>query len=107
MTKDQLQSEALARARGSVSTLNFMPIIMGFTEKGIAQDDIIPRVNVLTFHAWKAVGRSVKKGEHGVKIVTWIPVSKKRVDTDGNEKVDSWKRPKTATVFHISQTQAL
>ena len=108
MTNQEIAQEALTRARGNMATSNYLPIFQGFIEKGISQDDIIPRENVLTFHAWKALGRCVKKGEHGVKITTWIPVTKKGVDADtGENTVDTFKRPKGATVFHISQTKEL
>ena len=39
-----------------------------FAAKGIPPESILPRVNVLTFWAWKALGRSVRNGEHGVRV---------------------------------------
>jgi hypothetical protein len=57
--------------------MNYSAIFQGFMAKGIAETDIKPRENVFTFHAWKALGRSVKRGEHGVKVVTFIaPIGK-------------------------------
>jgi hypothetical protein len=94
----ELQQEALSRATQGDSMANFAAIYAGLMAKGIAESDISPRVNVLTFHAWRAKGRSVKKGEHGVKVTTWIPVK----DKDTGEVTG--KRCKTAVVFHISQT---
>lgn len=102
MTNPQMQNEALARARGNVSAANYPAIFQGFAEKGIAEDDIEPRVNVLTFQAWRALGRTVKKGEHGVRVVTWIVCDKK---DDAGEVIETFRRPKAATVFHISQTR--
>ena len=102
MNKSELSQEALSRARGNVSVANFPAIFQGFAEKGIAEDDIEPRVNVLTFQAWRALGRTVNKGEHGVRVVTWISCDKK--DEDG-ETTETYRRPKAATVFHISQTR--
>jgi len=90
--------QALQRATTSSSFANYLAIVQGFIEKGISPEQIRPRENVFTFNAWKQLSRSVKKGEHGVKIVTWIPCEK-----DGEKFV----RPKSATVFHISQTQPL
>ncbi len=104
MNKSQMQHEALSRARGNESVANFPAIFQGFAEKGIAEDDIEPRVNVLTFQAWRALGRTVKRGERGVHILTWIACEKK---DDAGEVIDTFKRPKSATVFHISQTQEL
>ncbi len=103
----EVQSEALSRAVNGQSWANFPAIITGFTEKGIPADDIRPRENVFTFHAWKALGRNVRRGEHGVKVVTYRTVTKKTGQTDQNgaEKVDTFARPWHTTVFHVSQTE--
>ena len=93
-----IQSEALFRAENSNSVSNYPAIYSGFEEKGIS--DIQPRVNVFTYHAWKAKGRQVRKGEHGVKVVTWIKGTDKKT---GKEKT----YPKRTTVFHISQTDPI
>ena len=61
------QSEALSRATNGDSRLNYPAIINGFEAKGIT--DAEPRVNVFTYNAWKAKGRQVLKGEHGIKVV--------------------------------------
>jgi hypothetical protein len=98
MKQKEMEQESLSRATGNLSTMNYLPIIEGFMEKGISADDIIPRENVLTFHAWKALGRVVKKGEHGVKVVTFVK--------GGNEEKPK-SYPKTTTVFHISQTEVM
>lgn len=50
-----------------------------------------------------AKGRVVKKGEHGVRIVTCIPCGES-VDPATGE-VSLRTRPGAAFVFHISQTQ--
>ena len=104
MTNPQIQDEALARARGSMSAANYPAIFAGFMERGIPEHDIRPRENIFTFHAWRALGRTVKRGEHGVHVLTWIACEKK---DDAGEVINTFKRPKSATVFHISQTQAL
>ncbi len=97
------QSEALDRARNNISMANYPAIFAGFAEKGIV--DIQPRINVFTFHAWKALGRQVRKGEHGIKVVTWVEMSKK---AEGSEtKGSSFRSPKTTTVFHVSQTNVV
>src|SRR6266571_2894190 len=64
--------EALDRATTGQSLTNYPAIFAGFMAEGIAEVDIKPRENVFTFEAWKALGRSVKKGERGVKVVTFI-----------------------------------
>lgn len=82
---------------------NYPAIISGFMAKGIPAEEILPRENVFTFHAWKALGRSVKKGEHGVWVVTFIPCTRENRETGEKE---TYKRPWTSTVFHVSQTRS-
>ena len=107
MNKQQVATEALTRARTNQALSNYPAIFEGFMEKGIAEAEIIPRENVFTFHAWRALGRTVERGEHGVKVVTFIPMTKKTTDDDGQETTEEFRRPKTTTVFHVSQTKAL
>jgi antirestriction protein ArdC len=94
------QHDALSRARQSASTMNYGNIYQGFAEKGIT--DVRPRENVFTYAAWQALGRQVKKGEHGVSCTTWVPMTKK--DGDGNAQPIG-RRPRSTTVFHVSQTE--
>ncbi len=102
MTKSEIQAEALYRARHHASMANYPAIFEGFMARGFSEDDIRPRENILTYHAWRAVGRQVRKGEKGVQVVTWITRTKK-ADT-GDDNGESYRRPKRATVFHVSQT---
>lgn len=104
MKKEQIQQQALANAVTGQSVMNYDAIFNGFIEKGVPGHEILPRENVFTFNAWKAKGRYVRKGESGVKVVTWIPCQK--ADTETGEIV-SYKKPHTTTVFHISQTEAM
>jgi antirestriction factor ArdC-like protein len=108
MTKQEIQAEALDRARTGQTISNYPAIFAGFMAKGIAETEIKPRENIFTFNAWKALGRSVKKGEHGVKVVTFITCGGK-VDIDettgGETKTAEYRRPHTTAVFHISQTE--
>ena len=108
MLSAEIQTEALSRAQSGQSAANYTAIIQGFTDRGIPENDIIPRENVFTFHAWKALGRVVKKGEHGVKVCTYVPMTKKTTGDDGTETVEQiGSKPRTAFVFHVSQTKAL
>jgi antirestriction protein ArdC len=95
--KTEHQQDALMRARSGNSALNYQAIIAGFIAKGIPSSAIIPRENVLTYGAWQAINRQVRKGEKGVKVVSWI----KTTDKSGLEVM----RPTSATVFHITQTE--
>lgn len=104
MDRNNVAEEALNRALQSPSMSNYPAIYAGFEAKGIRADEIKPRENVFSFHAWKALGRSVRKGEHGVRIAT---VRKgERTDKETGEKV-AFSSPWHVTVFHISQTDLI
>lgn len=106
MTKQEKAQQALSKVYQSQSLINYPTIFEGFMEKGLPMHDIKPKENVFTFQAWRALGRYVKKGEHGVKVITWID-TEKIVEKDGNAEVVYGKRPWTSTVFHVSQTEAM
>ena len=101
--KAQQQLESLNRAVNGKSFQNEMLAIVEFESAGFT--DVRPRENVFTFNAWKALGRVVKKGEHGVKVVTWIPIRTKETDENGEQIVKTI--PKTTTLFHVNQTEPL
>ena len=102
---NERQTEALSRALTGQSWSNFPAIIQGFTARGIPEDQILPRENVFTYQAWRALGRQVRKGEHGVKVVTFIKRDKKTKDREtGETKLEVVSMPRTVSVFHISQT---
>ena len=83
--------------------------------KGIPEADIRPRENVFTYHAWRALGRQVRRGEHGVKVVTFVSTKGKEdkdgatndIDNTDKPKRGASRRPWTATVFHVSQTDPI
>jgi hypothetical protein len=102
----QSRLESLKRAVSGQSLSNLPAIFAGFAAKGIPEAEIKPRENVFTFQAWKALGRVVRRGEHGVKIMTFIESKSREIDQDtGDAKLV--RRPWTTTVFHISQTDPL
>ena len=113
-----MQQEALGRAVGGQSFANWPAIIHGFAAKGIAESDIRPRENVFTYHAWRALGRQVRRGEHGVKVLTFVSVQGKDAGEMTTETVEEartadakarrpFRHPWTATVFHVSQTDPI
>src|ERR1700693_5114826 len=104
--ESQSRQEALSRAISGQSFTNFPAIFQGFAAKGIPESEIRPRENVFTFDAWKALGRVVRRGEHGVKVVTFIERQSKETDPDTGER-KIIRRPWTTTVFHVSQTDPL
>lgn len=101
-----MQREALERATTGQSVSNYPAIVAGFMARGLAESEIRPRENVFTFEAWKALGRHVRRGEHGVHVQTWVPIAAKVDEQTGEEIRHAGRRPKTAVVFHVSQTDA-
>lgn len=104
-TRTEMAKQALQNALNERSLANYPAILEGFVEKGIALEDIRPRENVFTYNAWQALGRQVRRGEHGVKVLTWVDAKGKQVQdgTDGNDQ-PGYRFSRTTTVFHISQT---
>jgi hypothetical protein len=103
--RNEQQQEALRRACSGLSMSNYPAIIEGFIERGIPEHEIIPRINVFTYDAWRALGRQVRRGEKGVKVCTVIECKKsERDEATGEEKQQVFTRPWTTTVFHVSQT---
>jgi hypothetical protein len=106
MTSKEKQQEALSRAQGGLipTVTNYSTIYREFAERGIPPDEIVPRLTVLTYQAWRALGRHVRKGEHGVSVLTFVPMQKEDKEKDGTVKMHSFTRPRSTSVFHISQT---
>ena len=101
----EVQREALGRAVQGQSAANYSAIFEGFMARGIPEAEIRPRENVFTFEAWRALRRHVRRGEHGVRVTTWIPVPE-RLSASGEVERPAGKRCKVAFVFHVSQTDA-
>ncbi len=95
---------ALMKAVAGNSLMNYEAIFEGFKAKGIPDHDIQPRINIFTFAAWQQLGRVVKKGQHGIKVCTFIHAEAKQA-TDS--KPAGFRVPRTTTVFHITQTELL
>lgn len=93
--------EALDRVLSHDSLINYPAIYEGFGAKGIPEADIKPRENVFTYNAWRALKRQVRRNEHGVKVITYVVMSKKDPKTG---EIEEFKAPRTTTVFHITQT---
>lgn len=98
ITREEPES-ALARIQSGQSE-NDTLVIHLLAARGIDPATIEPRVNVLTFNAWRAKGRHVRKGEKGTHIPIWKHGVKK--DADGSERM--YRFPGSAVVFHESQT---
>jgi hypothetical protein len=107
--KEEIQAEALHRATTNQSLTNYPVILQGFAAMGIPMEDIKPRENVFTYQAWRALGRYVKKGSHGVHVAAVIVRETKPdadFETEGEQEAPTYKKILTGTVvFHISQTE--
>lgn len=99
------QEAALHNARNGNSLLNYRSIFDGFKALGIPDEDIQPRVNIFTFNAWKQLGRVVSKGQHGVRVCTFVHAVAAR--SDARTKETSFRMPRQTTVFHITQTEPI
>lgn len=95
----QKLAEAYAATQGG-STYNYATIYQFYLEQGIDENDIDPRGNVLTDWAWRHRGRvvTVPKSD-GCQITVWRPRDK------NNKKAGCYPAP--ATVYHITQTEAI
>src|SRR5215510_2873358 len=93
LSREEIQQEALSRAASGQSLANWPAILAGFMAKGIPEADIRPRENVFTYHARRALGRQVRRGEHGVKVVTFVETERKSAceSTEGEAQTEKRK----------------
>lgn len=91
------REESLSRAIGTLQSQNDSVVEMHYAAQGIVAT---PRVDTFTYNAWQALGRQVRKGEHGCRLTVWIHPAA----TEGKE---SKPFPKSTTVFHVSQTDPI
>ncbi len=103
-SKEQARQAAVTRALSGQSYSNFPAIFQGFAEKGIPESEIRPRENVFTYDAWRALGRQVRRGEHGVRVMTFIVFER---ENEGTGEKEPHRRPWSTTVFHVSQTDPI
>lgn len=97
--------ESLERARAPIfGAKGDGDICAAFALRGI---DATPRVDVFTYAAWFALGRQVRKGEHGVHGTTWIPIPPSARARAADPNAKGGVRPKSYVVFHLSQTDPI
>ena len=92
------REEALSRAIGTIQSQNDSVVEMHYAAQGI---HATPRVDVFTSNAWQALGRQVRKGEHGCRLTVWIHPSPSATNKEPKPF------PKSTTVFHVSQTDPI
>lgn len=106
LSREVIAAQALKNATENNSVANYQAIFEGFAAKGIAIEEIEPRVNVFTYNAWRAKGRQVRKGETGVKVVTFVNAKGQAAEGDQGE-AQGYKFARSVAVFHISQTDPI
>ena len=80
------------------STANFQIVALAAAARGCSCE---PYVDWFTYRRWQAQGFQVQRGQHGVKLTTWIPV----IDKETGEQTG--KRPRTASVFCRCQVKPI
>lgn len=70
-----------------------------------------PYQDVFTYRRWAAQNCQVQKGEHGIKITTWIIARGKDADREPNaepaDQENGYKFPRTTTVFCRCQVRPI
>ena len=95
---DARASDALARAQKGASANTDAQVIGFFAAHGI---DATPRLDVFTYAAWQALGRTVCKGESGCRLRVWLNY---KSASESDEEGAGRGVFKNVSVFHISQT---
>jgi hypothetical protein len=107
LTTNALATLADALARGHSDTLTTALRAMSrfhrysFSNVCLIASQRPDATHVAGFHAWKALHRFVRKGEHGIAILA--PIIRKRTDTDG-DILHAIVGFRPAYVFDIAQT---
>ncbi len=76
--------------------------ITGLTYQG-RNINALQRGEWATFLQWKSIGYSVKKGEHGTKIVKFVET----IEKNSQGKAVEASRPRVYTVFERSQVEMM
>ncbi|HUV03983.1 MAG TPA: hypothetical protein VMX94_02625 [Armatimonadota bacterium] len=86
-------AQAYARTQG-MSEYNYETILTYYFRQGFTEEEVLPRVTVLTENAWKHLGRIVEKDAEPCIITLW-PKNRKTGER--------YARP--CSVYHLSQTK--
>ena len=58
-----------------------------------------------TFRQWRDLGGSVRRGEHGTRVVFWKPIEKKVANDDGETETEAFFLLREYCVFNVEQTE--
>jgi antirestriction protein ArdC len=100
--REQMQRAALERARNPRLGPNIARVLAECAERGFVDPPPVPGRTVLTFTAWRALGRTVRRGERGIRIPVVIPTPNDPETGEPGRRIIH-----TAAVFHVSQTDPL
>ena len=87
-------AQSYARTQG-MSEYNYETILTYYFRQGFTEEEVLPRVTVLTENAWKHLGRIVEKDAEPCIITLW-PKNRKTGE----------RYPRACSVYHLSQTRA-
>ena len=96
----QTFTEESARQFQGYSAMNAASIL------AVLHCDCEPYRDVFTYQRWQAQGYQVRKGEHGVRITTWIDASEKRNETEPEAERKTYRLPRSVVVFCRCQVDA-
>lgn len=98
--KDTMTAESAVQFQG-YSVGNALTVKVALEERGCSCE---PYADVFTFNRWRAQGRTVRKGEHGIKLP--IIVRGEKVDADTGER-SGFSMRRASFVFCRCQTDKL
>jgi len=96
MTTEPMTAEQAQTFEHGISIANATAVAQAMVEKGCG---CVPYVDVFSYRRWQAQGYQVQKGEHGIKVTTWIHYT----DKEGKDQV----RPKNVTLFCRHQVKPI
>ena len=98
---EKMTAEQATTFENGYSTASILIVTQALQERGC---DCQPYTDTFTYNRWKAQGMQVQKGEHGIKLMTYIPVTK---ETDDGKTEVTHTRPWSTTVFCRHQVKPI
>ena len=97
---EKMTAQEATRFEHGQSTGSALILTLAAQERGCTCQ---PYADWFTYRRWKAQGFQVQKGEHGVKLTTYIP---KTITNENGEKEQVGTRPWHSTVFCRCQVKS-
>jgi len=94
-----------ARSFDGYSVANAIAVRQALSERGCSCE---PYEDVFTFNRWRAQGRIVRRGQHGIALRVYVTAMRGGEDADGViDEPRAYRIPKTSHVFCRCQTDEL